>query len=102
MVNDCLVMVMDGNSMISLIKEKGLDECLEYIRGVRELLLEDNSQQMVLILTNMQAIITDQRKKRRVSLQPPPHSIRNPFFPSRKTSSPSCTSDCSCGCVWWL
>ena len=44
MVNDCLVMVMDGNSMISLIKEKGLDEGLEYIRGVRELLLEDNSQ----------------------------------------------------------
>ena len=88
--------------MISLIKEKGLDLGLEYIRGVRELLLEDKSQQMVLILTNMQAIITDQRKKRRVSLQPPPHSISNPFFPSRKTSSPSCTSDCSCGCVWWL
>ena len=50
-----------------IIKQDGLDGGLKYIRNIRELLLTSNKQKLFLILTNMQNIISEQRKRRRVS-----------------------------------
>ena len=66
MVSDCITLVIDGNIMISLIKRNGLEGALNSIRSYREQLLSSDSQKMFLILTNMQGIIAEQRKKRRV------------------------------------
>lgn len=66
MVSDCVTLVIDGNNMISLIKQHGLEGALKSIRSYREQLLSSDSQKMFLILTNMQGIIAEQRKKRRV------------------------------------
>ena len=52
--------------MISLIKEHGLEGGLNHIREVRSRLLTSTQQPLYLILTNMQGIITEQRRKRRV------------------------------------
>ena len=52
--------------MISLIKEKGMEGGLSHIKEVRSLLLTNTNQHLYLILTNMQSIIAEQRRKRRV------------------------------------
>lgn len=65
-INDCLTVIMEGSTMINLIKESGLEGGLARIKEVRSLLLSDSRQKLFLILTNMQNIIAEQRKKRRV------------------------------------
>lgn len=59
-------MIMNGNSMISLIKESGLKGALVNIRGIRDRILETPKQRLILILTEMQGIIAEQKRKRRV------------------------------------
>ena len=59
-------MIMNGNSMISLIKESGLKGALVNIRGIRDRILETSKQRLILILTEMQGIIAEQKRKRRV------------------------------------
>ena len=66
MISDCITLIIDGNNMISLIKQNGLEGALKSIRFYRERLLTADSQKMFLILTNMQGIIAEQRKKKRV------------------------------------
>ena len=66
LITDCLLMVMDGNSMIMLIKQHGLEGALEKIHDLRSRIIQDESQQMILVLTSMQGIIAEQKKKRRV------------------------------------
>lgn len=65
-MKDGVIILMDGNAMIALIKEKGLKGALEYVKQMRDLLLSDSKQQLHLILTNVQNIISESRKKRRV------------------------------------
>lgn len=65
-MKDGVIILMDGNAMIALIKEKGLKGALEYVKQMRDLLLSDSKQQLYLILTNVQNIISESRKKRRV------------------------------------
>lgn len=65
-ITDCLLLVMDGNSMIMLIKQHGLEGALEQIRDLRSRIVQDESQRMILVLTAMQGIIAEQKKKRRV------------------------------------
>lgn len=65
-MKDGVIILMDGNAMIALIKEKGLKGALEYVNQMRDLLLSDSKQQLHLILTNVQNIISESRKKRRV------------------------------------
>lgn len=67
-MKDGVTILMDGNAMIALIKEKGLKGALDYVKHMRELLLSDSKQQLYLILTNVQNIISENRKKRRVIL----------------------------------
>lgn len=52
--------------MISLIKESGLKGALVNIRGIRDRILETPKQRLILILTEMQGIIAEQKRKRRV------------------------------------
>ena len=47
---------------------------LQHIREVRRRLLQDTSQKLLLILTNMQGIITEQRRKRRVGTEALPQA----------------------------
>lgn len=72
-VSDCITLVIDGHVMISLIKQNGLEGALKSIRFYREQLLTKESQKMFLILTNMQGIIAEQRKRRRVLSQEVSH-----------------------------
>ena len=72
-VSDCITLVIDGHVMISLIKQNGLEGALKSIRSYREQLLTKDSQKMFLILTNMQGIIAEQRKRRRVLSQEVSH-----------------------------
>lgn len=96
MVSDCITLVIDGNIMISLIKRNGLEGALNSIRSYREQLLSSDSQKMFLILTNMQGIIAEQRKKRRVFRFIHASSQRNPSSRSRAISSQNSTFDCVC------
>lgn len=67
-MKDGVTILMDGNAMIALIKKKGLKGALDYVKHMRDLLLSDSNQQLYLILTNVQNIISENRKKRRVFL----------------------------------
>lgn len=96
MVSDCITLVIDGNNMISLIKQNGLEGALKSIRSYREQLLSNDSQKMFLILTNMQGIIAEQRKKRRVLFHFHKSSQRNPSSHSLAISSQNSTFDCVC------
>ena len=73
MVQDCVTVVTDGYPMIALIKQS-METGLQHIREVRRRLLQDTSQKLLLILTNMQGIITEQRRKRRVGTEALPQA----------------------------
>ena len=60
------MMVMNGHVIISMIKEQGLDGALSSIHEIRDRILESSKQRMILILTEMQGIIAEQKRKRRV------------------------------------
>jgi len=60
------MMVMNGHVIINMIKEQGLDGALSSIREIRDRILESSKQRMILLLTEMQGIIAEQKRKRRV------------------------------------
>jgi hypothetical protein len=57
---------MGGHAMISLIKQRGLDGALNEIADIRERLVSEEHQRILLILTEMQGVIAEQKKRRRV------------------------------------
>ena len=65
-IHDCVIMVMNGHVIIKMIKEQGLDGALSTVREIRDRILESSKQRMILILTEMQGIIAEQKRKRRV------------------------------------
>lgn len=65
-MRDCVLLVMGGHAMISLIKQRGLDGALSEITSLRERLVSDENQRILLILTEMQGVIAEQKKRRRV------------------------------------
>ena len=65
-IHDCVMMVMNGHVIINMIKEQGLDGALSSIREIRDRILESSKQRMILLLTEMQGIIAEQKRKRRV------------------------------------
>ena len=69
-IHDCVMMVMDGHELINMIKVQGLDGALSSIRDIRDKILESSKQRMILILTEMQGIIAEQKRKRRVGMYP--------------------------------
>ena len=65
-MRDCVLLVMGGHVMISLIKQRGLDGALNEIADIRERLVSEEHQRILLILTEMQGVIAEQKKRRRV------------------------------------
>ena len=65
-MRDCVLLGMGGHAMISLIKQRGLDGALNEIADIRERLVSDEHQRILLILTEMQGVIAEQKKRRRV------------------------------------
>ena len=65
-MRDCVRVVMGGHAMISLIKQRGLDGALNEIADIRERLVSEEHQRILLILTEMQGVIAEQKKRRRV------------------------------------
>lgn len=61
-----MLLVMGGHAMISLIKQRGLDGALNEIADIRERLVSEEHQRILLILTEMQGVIAEQKKRRRV------------------------------------
>lgn len=68
-ITDCLLWVMDGHSMITLIKQHGLNGALQQLRELRSQIVQEENQRLILILTSMQGIIAEQKKKRRVGMK---------------------------------
>lgn len=65
-MRDCVLLVMGGHAMISQIKQRGLDGALNEIADIRERLVSEEHQRILLILTEMQGVIAEQKKRRRV------------------------------------